>query len=162
MSELPRTQERISPSVLAAGRKQIDPNDRVQTGERVPYVVINRQETTRLRDNSQRPEVILFPGKDSLGRPLSPPDLCAPYYIMNRILPALNRVFSLIGVDVFTWYRQDMRRSRRHPLDRGLQDIGLAGASGAGGGGSGRFAPRDCSASGSASWTGRGCRTGAV
>ena len=46
---------------VARHRQQIDPNDKVQTGERVPYVVINRQESARLRDSAQRPEAILFP-----------------------------------------------------------------------------------------------------
>ena len=34
---------------LARHRQQLDPNDKVQAGERVPYIVINRQESARLR-----------------------------------------------------------------------------------------------------------------
>ena len=80
---------------VARYREQVDPNDVVQTGERVPYIVIHRQETARLRDSAQRPEVVLFPGPHG-----GAPQICAPYYILKRILPALDRVFSLMGVDV--------------------------------------------------------------
>ena len=106
------------------------------------------QESARLRDSAQRPEVLLFPphGVPDAARWQAPrPD--ATYYILNRILPALGRIFSLIGVDVFIWYKlemrsrphgpsackcsprrprlshrykQEMRRSRRAPLDRAL------------------------------------------
>lgn len=44
----------------------------------------------------------------------------AAYYILKRIIPALSRVFSLIGVDVERWYKHEMKRSRRPPLDRAL------------------------------------------
>ena len=42
------------------------------------------------------------------------------YYILKKLLPAINRIFSLIGVDVVQWYKLDMRRTRRPPLDRPL------------------------------------------
>ena len=95
---------------VARYREQVDPNDVVQTGERVPYIVIHKQETSRLRDTSHRPEVVLFPSTQN-----GAPQICAPYYIMKRILPALNRVFSLIGVDVFQWYRTAPRSRRTCP-----------------------------------------------
>lgn len=114
---------------VARHREQLDPNDRVQRGERVPFVVVYRQESSRLRDLAQRPEAVLFPPLTMLASGQStegwaPPRLNAAYYILKRILPALARVFSLIGVDVFRWYKYDLRRSRRPPLDR---PIGLAG-----------------------------------
>ncbi|KAJ7363646.1 DNA polymerase zeta catalytic subunit [Desmophyllum pertusum] len=38
------------------------------------------------------------------------------YYITKQILPPLNRVFSLIGLDVFTWYAELPRVVRIAPL----------------------------------------------
>lgn len=106
---------------VAMHRMQIDPNDRSQPGERVPYVVINRQETARLRDSAQRPEVLLFPSPGAqAGGGWVAPELNAPYYLLKRILPMLHRVFSLIGVDVFRWYKVCC-----HPHPR--CDIGLHG-----------------------------------
>ena len=106
---------------VARHRQQIDPNDKAQTGERIPFIVVSRQESGRLRDSAQRPEVLLFPphGVLDTARWQAPrPDVS--YYILNRILPALGRIFGLIGVDVFIWYKQEMRRSRRAPLDRAV------------------------------------------
>jgi DNA polymerase zeta len=115
---------------VARHREQIDPNDKVQRGERVPFVIIHKQETSRLRDLAVRPEGMLFPpvgmgagGYHSLAG-WSPPRLNAAYYILKRVLPALARVFSLIGVDVFRWYKMDGKRTRRPPLERAL---GVAG-----------------------------------
>lgn len=116
---------------LARRRQQLDPNDKVQTGERVPYVVISRQESSRLRDSAQRPEVLLFPpplvGGIAYWTPVRPD---ANFYIQHRILPMLARIFGLIGVDVALWYKQDMRRSRRAPLDRALPSDGRGGSRG--------------------------------
>lgn len=36
------------------------------------------------------------------------------YYVQKQILPPLDRVFSLIGVDVFSWYTQLPRYIPRH------------------------------------------------
>jgi DNA polymerase zeta len=121
---------------VALHRSQLDPNDRVQSGERVPHVIIHRMESARLRDSAQRPEVLLFPpasaasaafaptgiGTGGLVSGWTPPKLNAPYYITKRLIPALDRIFSLIGVDVGLWYRLDMRRSKRAPLDRPLPE----------------------------------------
>eukprot|EP00966_Prymnesium_polylepis_P300201 6937551-Prymnesium_polylepis.1 len=86
---------------------------RVQVGERVPYVVVNMLDSPiyKLRESAQRPEHLLFPRGGRL-------ELNAIYYIVKRILPAVDRVFSLLGVDVGYWYKLEMKRSRRAPLDR--------------------------------------------
>lgn len=112
---------------VAMTRRRVDPNDLIQTGERVPYVIINRQESGRLRDSAERPEFVLFPGPTGAGGGAAgggwaqwvAPELNAPYYIFSRIVPSLERIFSLIGVDVRHWIKFDMRRQqKRQPLDR--------------------------------------------
>lgn len=45
-------------------------------------------------------------------------ELNAPYYILKRILPAVDRAFALLGVDVFGWYRLEARRTLRPAIDR--------------------------------------------
>lgn len=99
-------------------RQKLDPNDVVQVGERVPYVVVNMLDSPiyKLRESAQRPEHLLFPRNSRL-------ELNAFYYIIKRILPAVDRVFSLIGVDVFHWYKLELKRSRRNPLDRVLPGV---------------------------------------
>ena len=54
---------------------------------------------------------MLFGGGASL-------ELNAEHYITKRVLPPLDRVFKLVGVDVFKWFKQEQRKSRRPPLDR--------------------------------------------
>ena len=103
-------------------RQKLDPNDVVQVGERVPYVVVNMLDSPiyKLRESAQRPEHLLYPRNGSRL------ELNAIYYIVKRILPAVDRVFSLIGIDVMHWYKLEMKRSRRMPLDRILPGTGGA------------------------------------
>jgi len=103
---------------VAMHRQKLDPNDVVQVGERVPYVVVNMLDSPiyKLRESAQRPEHLLFPRNSRL-------ELNAFYYIIKRILPAVDRVFSLIGVDVFHWYKLELKRTRRNPLDRVLPGV---------------------------------------
>lgn len=66
-----------------------------RTGERVPYVIIYGSPGLPLIQLVRQP-----------GEVLSDPALRlnATYYITKQILPPLDRVFSLLGVDVFSWY----------------------------------------------------------
>ena len=56
----------------------------------------------------------------------------ATYYITKRFLPALERIFALIGVDVRQWYSKDLRRERRPALDRRTRGGGSGAAAAAG------------------------------
>jgi DNA polymerase zeta len=108
---------------VALQRQEVDPNDKVQLGERVPYVVIRRQDgDPRLCSSAEPPEVVLFPAcadYSGVRRALQPN---AAFYIFKRILPALDRVFSLVGVDVYKWYTLETKRSSKHTsLDRPLR-----------------------------------------
>ena len=47
--------------------------------------------------------------------------LNSSYYINKQIIPPLNRVFSLIGIDVFTWYTELPRYLPRHHVNTGKQ-----------------------------------------
>ncbi len=56
----------------------------------------------RLRNSAQRPEVLLFPSPaiaahGSAPGSFAPPELNAAYYILKRLLPAMDRVFGLLG-----------------------------------------------------------------
>lgn len=55
------------------------------------------------------------------------------YYIIKQIVPALERVFSLLGVDVRGWYTALPRPQRLLPQKRPAAALGLgAGAGGRG------------------------------
>ncbi|XP_041950538.1 DNA polymerase zeta catalytic subunit [Alosa sapidissima] len=68
-----------------------------RVGERVPYVIVYGTPGVPLIQLVRRPlEVLQEPGLR----------LNATYYISKQILPPLARIFTLIGVDVFSWYQE--------------------------------------------------------
>ncbi|XP_062428626.1 DNA polymerase zeta catalytic subunit [Rhea pennata] len=68
-----------------------------RVGERVPYVIVYGMPGLPLIQLVRRPVEVL---QDPNLR------LNATYYITKQILPPLARVFSLIGIDVFSWYHE--------------------------------------------------------
>ncbi|KAM8952408.1 DNA polymerase zeta catalytic subunit isoform 2-T2 [Pelodytes ibericus] len=82
---------------LELTRKMVayDRRSEPRVGERVPYVIVYGTPGVPLIQLVRRPIDVL---QDHNLR------LNATYYITKQILPPLNRVFSLIGVDVFSWY----------------------------------------------------------
>ncbi|XP_074752271.1 DNA polymerase zeta catalytic subunit [Athene noctua] len=68
-----------------------------RVGERVPYVIVYGVPGLPLIQLVRRPTEVL---QDPNLR------LNATYYITKQILPPLARVFSLIGIDVFSWYHE--------------------------------------------------------
>ncbi|KYO24730.1 DNA polymerase zeta catalytic subunit isoform A [Alligator mississippiensis] len=68
-----------------------------RVGERVPYVIVYGMPGLPLIQLVRRPiEVLQDPNLR----------LNATYYITKQILPPLARIFSLIGIDVFSWYHE--------------------------------------------------------
>lgn len=103
---------------LELTRKMVtyDRRSEPRVGERVPYVIVYGTPGVPLIQLVRRPIDVL---QDHNLR------LNATYYITKQILPPLNRIFSLIGVDVFSWY-DDLPRiqkaysaysTMRHELD---------------------------------------------
>ncbi|XP_078398731.1 DNA polymerase zeta catalytic subunit isoform X4 [Cetorhinus maximus] len=84
-----------------------------RVGERVPYVIVYGVPGVPLIQLVRRPIEVL---QDPSLR------LNATYYITKQILPPLNRVFSLIGVDVFSWYHELPRVQKAFSTARNEQD----------------------------------------
>ncbi|XP_044147686.1 DNA polymerase zeta catalytic subunit [Bufo gargarizans] len=103
---------------LELTRKMVayDRRSEPRVGERVPYVIVYGSPGVPLIQLVRRPIDVL---QDHNLR------LNATYYITKQILPPLNRIFSLIGVDVFSWYDELPRIQKaysaystmRHELD---------------------------------------------
>nr|XP_015209617.1 PREDICTED: LOW QUALITY PROTEIN: DNA polymerase zeta catalytic subunit [Lepisosteus oculatus] len=88
-----------------------------RVGERVPYVVVYGLPGVPLIQLVRRPvEVLQDPGLR----------LNATYYISKQILPPLERVFALIGVDVFSWY-QELPRVQKAGSAAGGEEAGRKG-----------------------------------
>ncbi|AAZ13094.1 DNA polymerase zeta catalytic subunit, putative [Trypanosoma brucei brucei TREU927] len=74
-------------------------------GERIPFVVIRRPESTRLSDRVVHPQQLLS-DEDHLM-------LDSEYYITRHIVPTLDRMFYLVGVSCGRWYAE-MPRGRTY------------------------------------------------
>eukprot|EP00112_Aurelia_sp_Birch-Aquarium-sp1_P026635 Seg958.6 transcript_id=Seg958.6/GoldUCD/mRNA.D3Y31 product="DNA polymerase zeta catalytic subunit" protein_id=Seg958.6/GoldUCD/D3Y31 len=85
---------------LLATDKRAEP----RSGERVPYVIVYGTPGLPLIQLVRRP-IEMF--QDSTLR------LNGSYYITKQIGPSLNRAFSLIGVDVLSWYNELPRPQRK-------------------------------------------------
>ncbi|CAI8031969.1 DNA polymerase zeta catalytic subunit [Geodia barretti] len=90
-----------------------DPRAEPRPGERVPYVVVYGHPGQPLIQLVRPP---LEVAKDPTLR------LNGVYYITKQVLPALDRALSLLGVDVYQWYR-DLPRVIRAPLPA-IQETG--------------------------------------
>lgn len=88
-------------AVISAKSIAADPRSEPQYGERVSYLVISGASRSRLTDRCVPPEELLLN-----------PDLRldVEYYITKNIIPPLDRLFSLMGVNVRSWY-DEMPRS---------------------------------------------------
>jgi len=104
--------EQLPPAALVSLKAlALDPRAEPCYGERIPYVVTaGPTANTPLRDLVHHPHVFLQHPHWRLHH---------VYYITKQILPALDRLFSLVGVDVKTWYNElpkSLRSNRPPPV----------------------------------------------
>ncbi|CAH1444198.1 unnamed protein product [Lactuca virosa] len=83
-------------AIVATKAIKADPRAEPRYAERIPYVVVHGEPGARLSDMVVDPLDLL-----SLDSPFRLNDL---YYINKQIIPALQRVFGLIGVDLNQWF----------------------------------------------------------
>ncbi|KAG9443713.1 hypothetical protein H6P81_015053 [Aristolochia fimbriata] len=87
----------LPPAALVATKAmRADPRAEPRYGERIPYVVIHGEPGARLSDMVVDPMDLLDIN--------SPYRLNDVYYINKQIIPALQRVFRLLGVDLNQWF----------------------------------------------------------
>jgi DNA polymerase zeta len=95
----------VPPAALVSTKEmERDPRAEPRYGERVPYIVAVGHRAARLIDLVYHPDYFI-----------KYPDRLKPnshYYITKQIIPALSRVFNLIGVDVQAWYNQMPKNTR--------------------------------------------------
>lgn len=92
----------LPPGAIVA-RKKVGEDERSepQYKERVPYVVYRDSTKLRLKDRCVSPEEFI----ESLNTE-SPKTLDYEYYITKVLIPPLERIFNLIGVDIKLWYKE--------------------------------------------------------
>ncbi|CAG9460605.1 unnamed protein product [Pedinophyceae sp. YPF-701] len=107
-------------AVVAAKAMVADPRAEPRYAERVPYVVVYGEPGARLVDLVVPPEALV----ESKGRLR----LHAMYYITKQILPALERVLTLVGADINTWLAAMPRPMRLMPHKRPPQHLPISTA----------------------------------
>lgn len=91
-------------AIVAKKAMEIDPRAEPHYGERIPYVVVHGEPGSRLIDMVVNPFDLL-----DLNSPFRLNDL---YYINKQMIPALQRVFGLLGADVNQWFSAIPRPTR--------------------------------------------------
>lgn len=98
------------PGALVATKRMLeDERAEPQYGERVPYVVVAGGPNDRLIDRTVSPQELLRNDHKELD---------ADYYIEKALIPPLNRILQLVGVDVKTWYAQMPKTQRIRRIDQ--------------------------------------------
>ncbi|KAH9525040.1 hypothetical protein Btru_000173 [Bulinus truncatus] len=92
---------------IARRRVRIDRRSEPRIGERVPYVVVNGSPGLPLIQLVREPAELIC---DVTLR------LNVDYYIMKQILPPLDRIFLLIGINVYNWYQNMPKVIRLAPV----------------------------------------------
>ena len=106
-------------AALATRRMLVDPRSEPEYGDRVPYILTQTKPGTKQVDKAVSPEEFLADRRMRLD---------VGHYIRKMIIPPLNRIFALMGVDVGTWF-EEMRKGQRARVGPG----GSVSGSGAGG-----------------------------
>ncbi|XP_017700432.1 DNA polymerase zeta catalytic subunit isoform X2 [Phoenix dactylifera] len=91
-------------AIVAIKAMNADPRAEPRYGERIPYVVIHGEPGARLIDMVVDPSNLL-----EINSPYRLNDL---YYINKQIIPALQRVFGLLGADLNQWFLEMPRPVR--------------------------------------------------
>jgi DNA polymerase zeta len=92
-------------AIVAMEEMKRDPRAEPLYSERVSYVVVYGDPEARLID------MVVSPHKFLQNQGLNM-RLHSTYYITRQIIPALDRLFSLMGVDIKSWYEEMPKRSR--------------------------------------------------
>ncbi|XP_038703838.1 DNA polymerase zeta catalytic subunit isoform X2 [Tripterygium wilfordii] len=101
-----RTSSSLPPAAIVATKAmRADPRAEPRYAERVPYVVIHGEPGARLVDMVIDPLHLL-----ALDSPYRLNDI---YYINKQIIPALQRVFGLIGANLNQWFAEMPRPVRK-------------------------------------------------
>lgn len=92
-----RTSSLPPAAIVATKAMKNDPRAEPRYAERIPYVVVHGEPGARLVDMVVDPLELL-----EINSPFKLNDL---YYIKKQIIPALQRVFTLVGVDLNHWFQ---------------------------------------------------------
>ncbi|KAL3678075.1 hypothetical protein R1sor_021031 [Riccia sorocarpa] len=100
-------------AIVASKAMAVDPRAEPRYAERIPYVVVHGEPGARLVDMVVDPLTLV--SQPSLR-------LHDMYYITKQIIPACERIFMLVGVDVRAWF-SEMPRVYRPPTSKRVSNL---------------------------------------
>lgn len=108
-------------ATVAAKAMQQDSRTEPLYNERIPFIIVHGEIGSNLREQAVTPwEMIESRGRQRLN---------ASYYISKQIIPALDRMLSLVGADVKAWFDAMPRVIRMPPQKRPAASLGLSSIS---------------------------------
>lgn len=97
-----KNEAHLPPGAIIANRNvNKDPRSEPQYRERVPYLIFQDSSKLRIKDRCISPEDFI-----KSYNTLKPLRLDNEYYITRVLIPPLERIFNLIGVDIKGWYKE--------------------------------------------------------
>lgn len=104
-----KNEKYLPPGAIIAKKNALkDPRNEPQYRERIPYLVIRDSRKERIKDRCVTPEE--YVSSYSTDNPL---ELDFEYYITRVLIPPLERIFNLIGVNIQEWYREMPKSTRQ-------------------------------------------------
>ncbi|PVH17379.1 uncharacterized protein CXQ87_000264 [Candidozyma duobushaemuli] len=104
-----KNEKYLPPGAIIAKKNTLkDPRNEPQYRERIPYLVIRDSRKERIKDRCVTPEE--YVSSYSTDNPL---ELDFEYYITRVLIPPLERIFNLIGVNIQEWYREMPKSTRQ-------------------------------------------------
>jgi DNA polymerase zeta len=100
-------------AIVASKAMAVDPRAEPRYAERIPYVVVHGEPGARLVDMVVDPLTLIE--QPSLR-------LHDTYYITKQIIPACQRIFMLVGVDLKAWF-SEMPRVYRPPVAKRVSSL---------------------------------------
>ena len=114
--------DKTAPAGAVVAKRKINEDHRAepQYKERVPYLVVKGKQGQLLRERCLSPEEFL--GKEDL-------ELDSEYYINKTLIPPLDRLFNLIGINVGTWAQEVVKSKRTNTTGKKGENLVRIGTS---------------------------------
>ncbi|QHS76572.1 DNA-directed DNA polymerase [Saccharomyces paradoxus] len=114
--------EKTAPAGAVVVKRRINEDHRAepQYKERIPYLVVKGKQGQLLRERCVSPEEFLE--NENL-------ELDSEYYINKTLIPPLNRLFNLIGINVTTWAQEIVKSKKANTTSTKGENIVRVGTS---------------------------------
>jgi DNA polymerase zeta len=112
----------LPPAAVVAGRLRCDPTYSARSGDRTPYLILERQSDLGEKLNERAVHPIEYVNY-ALGSGVGLPRIDVEYYLSRQVVPSLDRILGLAGFSVKSWYEASIRHRINRTLARPRRDV---------------------------------------